>query len=94
MAQSLKPGTLDRLPDCCRRGGLGLVLLNTEAGSNPGSFGPEGNGWMQTGLPAGQYCDVIPSNLALDNAYGNFYALLAVGTNPLQRLYGRSHAQA
>jgi len=48
------------------RGTLGFVLINAEPGSNPGSFGPEGNGWMQTGLPAGQYCDVIHSNLAPD----------------------------
>ena len=32
----------------------------------PPRFGPEGNGWIQTGLPAGRYCDVIHSNLATD----------------------------
>jgi alpha-amylase len=48
------------------RGALGFVLINAEPGTNPGSFGPEGNGWIQTGLPAGRYCDVIHSNPATD----------------------------
>jgi hypothetical protein len=42
------------------------VLINAEPGTNPRTFGPEGNGWIQTGLPAGMFCDVIHSNLATD----------------------------
>jgi alpha-amylase len=42
------------------------VLINAEPGTNAATFGPEGNGWMQTGLPAGRYCDVIHSNLTTD----------------------------
>jgi alpha-amylase len=48
------------------RGSLGFVLINAEPGTDPGRFGPEGNGWLQTGLPASKYCDVIHSNLATD----------------------------
>jgi alpha-amylase len=48
------------------RGSLGFVLINAEPGTSPNAFGPEGNGWIQTGLPAGKYCDVIHSNLATD----------------------------
>jgi alpha-amylase len=50
------------------RGGLGFVLINAEPGTAPHTFGPEGNGWIQTGLPAGRYCDVIHSTLAPDKA--------------------------
>jgi alpha-amylase len=48
------------------RGRLGFVLINAEPGTDPGTFGPEGNGWIPTGLPAGRYCDVIHSDLARD----------------------------
>jgi alpha-amylase len=48
------------------RSHLGFVLINAEPGTDPATFGPEGNGWIQTGLPAGRYCDVIHSNLAPD----------------------------
>jgi alpha-amylase len=49
------------------RGPLGFVLINAELGTDPRTFGPEGNGWMQTRLPTGKYCDVIHSNLAPDH---------------------------
>lgn len=48
------------------RGRLGFVLINAEPGTDPGTFGPESNSWIQTGLPAGRYCDVIHSTLATD----------------------------
>ena len=48
------------------RGSLGFVAINAQAGSNPETFGPEGNGWIQTGLPAGHYCDVIHSTISDD----------------------------
>jgi hypothetical protein len=48
------------------RGRLGFVLINAEPGSNPLTCGPEGNGWLQTRLPAGSSCDVIHSNLTTD----------------------------
>lgn len=48
------------------RGALGFVAINAQAGTSPASFGPEGNGWIQTGLPAGYYCDVIHSSLSDD----------------------------
>ena len=48
------------------RGRLGFVAINGEAGSDPRKFGRDGNGWMQTGLPEGQYCDVIHSNRTQD----------------------------
>jgi alpha-amylase len=49
------------------RGHLGFVLINAELGTDPHTVGPESNGWIQTGLPAGRYCDVIHSNLAPDH---------------------------
>jgi alpha-amylase len=48
------------------RGSLGFVLINAQPATDAHTFGPEGNGWIQTGLPAGRYCDVIHSNLAND----------------------------
>jgi alpha-amylase len=48
------------------RGSLGFLLINAEPGTSAHAFGPESNGWIQTGLPAGKYCDVIHSNLATD----------------------------
>lgn len=48
------------------RGRLGFVLINAQAETDPSRFGPEGNGWIQTGLPAGRYCDVIHSNITAD----------------------------
>jgi len=48
------------------RGRLGFVLINAQPGTEASTFGPEGNGWIQTGLPAGRYCDVIHSNITAD----------------------------
>jgi alpha-amylase len=48
------------------RGALGFVLINAQPATDPSTFGPEGNGWIQTGLPAGRYCDVINSNITAD----------------------------
>lgn len=48
------------------RGSLGFVAINAQSGSNPHKYGPEGNGWIQTGLPAGRYCDVIHSTISAD----------------------------
>jgi alpha-amylase len=48
------------------RGALGFVLINAQQGTDPTTFGPEGNGWIQTGLPAGKYCDVIHSNIVAE----------------------------
>jgi alpha-amylase len=48
------------------RGSLGFVLINGQPGTDPNRFGPEGNGWIQTGLPAGRYCDVIHSNMTAE----------------------------
>jgi alpha-amylase len=48
------------------RGSLGFVLINAQPGTDPSRFGPEENGWIQTGLPAGRYCDVIHSNMTAD----------------------------
>jgi alpha-amylase len=48
------------------RGRLGFVLINAQPGTQASAFGPEGNGWIQTGLPAGRYCDVINSNTTAD----------------------------
>jgi alpha-amylase len=48
------------------RGQLGFLLINAQPGTDPSMFGPEGNGWIQTGLPPGRYCDVIHSNMTSD----------------------------
>jgi alpha-amylase len=48
------------------RGSLGFVLINGESGGDPRTFGPEGNAWIQTGLPEGRYCDIIHSNPTAD----------------------------
>lgn len=48
------------------RGSLGFVLINGESGGDPRTFGPEGNAWIQTGLPEGRYCDIVHTNVAAD----------------------------
>jgi alpha-amylase len=50
------------------RGALGFVAINAQTGSDPEAFGPEGNGWIQTGLPPGDYCDVIHSTISQDKS--------------------------
>jgi alpha-amylase len=43
------------------RGNKGFVVINGAQHTNPNALGPEGNSWFQTGMPAGNYCDVIHS---------------------------------
>jgi alpha-amylase len=48
------------------RGHLGFLVVNGQSGSSPNTLGPESNGWFQTGLPLGRYCDVVHTVLAAD----------------------------
>ncbi len=51
------------------RGDKGFVVINGELWSDETAFGPEHNGWFQTGLAAGAYCDVVHSRLAADGSH-------------------------
>jgi hypothetical protein len=48
------------------QGDKGFVVINGERSSDATVFGPEGNGWFQTGLAPGKYCDVIKSHLSTE----------------------------
>jgi alpha-amylase len=49
-----------------RRGNTGFVIINGELWSGVTDFGLEGNGWFQTGMAAGKYCNVIKGRLSQD----------------------------